>query len=185
MLRGAPRLGGSPCAEPKETTKAGNTVWPREELGETMEQVGQRLQRSEEGNALVEFLVFLAALGVLMAAAFIAALGVTMAVVMPNLTALVGRGELQSYHAEKRLVQTVIDVYIADNRVAAFVAAGNIKNGDGPAMLTIAPATANIGPFFRQPVKWCWKYDATGKVDFEPTAGNCNASPPAQPTGGT
>ncbi|MBI2887535.1 MAG: hypothetical protein HYY02_10045 [Chloroflexi bacterium] len=150
-----------------------------------MDQMNQGLLRSEGGYALVGFLALLAALGVLVAAVFIAVLGVVMAVVTPNLTAFVGRGELQSYHAEKRWVQTVIDVYIADNRVAAFVAAGNIKNGDGPDLAAVAPGAAPLGSYFLQAVKWCWKYSTAGLVTFEPSALNCNPSPPAQPAGGT
>ena len=58
-----------------------------------------KLNRDERGFTLVELLIVIAILGVLMA------------IVVPNLSGLLGRGKEQSFNADKATIQTSVDAY--------------------------------------------------------------------------
>ena len=130
------------------------------------------LVREEGGFTLVELLVVIAILSILVA------------IVVPNFTGLIGRGDLATYNAEKRTAQAIADAYMADNRLSAFTAAWTIKHTVIPTGAQ-APGTTLVETYFRQATKWCWAVATDGKVTNSTDALACGASPPAIPAGGT
>ena len=117
----------------------------------------------------------------------IAILAILVAVVVPNFTGLIGKGELQTYNAEKKTVQTIIDAYMADSRVSV-ITASTVQHTAIPSAEFCATCTG-IATYFRQATKWCWSVSTTGLV-VKPTlaaataAGACGATaPPAAPDG--
>ena len=132
-----------------------------------------RLRRGESGFTLVELLVVIAILAILVA------------VVVPNFTGLIGKGELQTYNAEKKTMQTIVDAYLADNRISALAAVQTVKHGVIPTAVWKVGETSNIGTYFRQATKWCWSVAlANGQVTNSIVVLDCGAAPPAIPTGG-
>ena len=108
-------------------------------------QVGA-FHRDESGVTLVELLVVIAILAILAA------------VVVPNFTGLIGSGKAQANAAELTTLQTIVDAYMADNRVTALTAG------------TVTPANYSTGIFsapknyFRSAPYCSYGYDATGQV---------------------
>ena len=137
-----------------------------------MKELFRRLRQAESGFTLVELLVVIAIMAILVA------------VVVPNFTGLIGRGDLVAYNAEKRTIQSVMDAYLADNRVSTFTAAWTVVDGTAPSGAK-APGTTLIETYFRQPTKWCWKVATDGKVTNSVlVADGCTAAAPAIPAGG-
>jgi len=130
-----------------------------------------RVHNEDGGFTLVELLVVLSILAVFVA------------VVTSNFTSLFGRGELQTYNVEKKMVQSVIDAYMADNRVSA-VTASTIKHGVIP-NVELCSTCAGIASYFSRVTTWCWVVATNGKVTNSLDAIACGATPPAIPSGGT
>lgn len=130
------------------------------------------LQSHERGFTLVELLVVIAIMAILVA------------VVVPNFTGLIGRGDLVSYNSEKKTVQEIVDSYLADNRISAFTAAWTIVDAAVPSGAK-APGTTLAETYFRQQTKWCWKVATDGKITNSVlVADGCTVAAPALPAGG-
>jgi len=103
-----------------------------------------KLHREDEGFTLVELLVVIAILAILVA------------VVVPNFTGLIGRGKTEANKAELKTVQTIVDSYLADNRVSSLAAA-----------TTITPVNYSSGSFsayFRSTPNCNYSVATTGAV---------------------
>ncbi|MBI2887534.1 MAG: prepilin-type N-terminal cleavage/methylation domain-containing protein [Chloroflexi bacterium] len=131
-----------------------------------------RFRRAENGFTLVELLVVIAILAILVA------------VVVPNFTGLIGKGELQTYNAEKKTVQTVVDAYFADNRASKFAGTETktIPHNTITTAVWITGETSNIGTYFRQATKWCWLVANNGLVSNSQDAVACGSAPPVAPS---
>ena len=73
----------------------------------------KRIRRDSKGFTLVELLIVIAILGVLAA------------VVLPNVTGLVGEGETEGAKAELVTVQTAMDTMMAKNSLSSVTATSN------------------------------------------------------------
>lgn len=130
------------------------------------------LLKGERGFTLVELLVVIAIMAILVA------------VVVPNFTGLIGRGNLVSYNSEKLATQAIVDAYMADNRISAFTAAWTIRHTVIPSGAK-APGTSLVETYFRQATNFCWSVATDGKVTNSQDAIACGSTPPAIPSGGT
>jgi len=81
-----------------------------------MKFLGKRIHRESKGFTLVELLIVIAILGVLAA------------VVLPNVTGLVGEGETEGAKAELVTVQTAMDTMMAKTGVSSVTATGATAN---------------------------------------------------------
>lgn len=75
-----------------------------------MKQLAKRIHRESKGFTLVELLVVIAILGVLAA------------IVLPNVTGLVGEGQTEGAKAELVTVQTAMDTMMAKNSLSSVTA---------------------------------------------------------------
>ncbi len=105
------------------------------------------LHSEERGFTLVEILVVIAVLAILAA------------VVVPNFTGLVGSGITSANAADKISTQTIVDAYMANNRLSDISAVVGFAS--------ITPANYNTGPyaaFFRTAPKCSYTVVAAGGV---------------------
>jgi type IV pilus assembly protein PilA len=72
-----------------------------------MKRFWKRMRRGNKGFTLVELLVV------------IAILGVVAAVVLPNLTGIVGQGETEAARAELTTIQTAVDTMMTQERISS------------------------------------------------------------------
>jgi len=111
-----------------------------------MNRIVKRHSRGEKGFTLVELLIVFTLLGVLAA------------IMIPNVSGLVGYGQTQAAEAEKSIIQTAMDTMMAKENVSSVVAVDD------------AAATANMSNFTSdQPL-----FGGTegNYVRFEMTTGN-------------
>lgn len=116
-----------------------------------MNRLFKRLHKEEKGFTLVELLVVIAILAILVA------------VVVPNFTGLISRGTTEAQGAEKKTVQTIVDSYMANDRIAAFTAVNTIVATVLPSGAW-APGTTDIGTFFRAATKCGYSVAVGGLV---------------------
>jgi prepilin-type N-terminal cleavage/methylation domain-containing protein len=101
--------------------------------------------RGEKGFTLVELLIVFTLLGVLAA------------IMIPNVSGLVGYGQTQAAEAEKSIIQTAMDTMMAKENVSSVVA------------VDVSAATANMSDFTSDHPLFG---GATNYVRFEMTTGN-------------
>ena len=75
-----------------------------------------RLHSSKKGFTLVELLIVVAIIGVLAA------------MIIPNVTGIIGSGETEAAAAEKAMVQVAMDTMMAKNRLTSVTATGATSN---------------------------------------------------------
>lgn len=62
----------------------------------------KKLFKQDKGFTLIEILIAISLLAIIAA------------IVVPNLTGLIGRGQSQSYKADQKLIQAAVDIYFTD-----------------------------------------------------------------------
>ena len=84
--------------------------------GKDMKSYLKRIRRESKGFTLIELLIVIAILGVLAA------------VVLPNVTGLVGEGQTEGAAAELSTVQTAMDIMMAKNDLSSVTATAATDN---------------------------------------------------------
>ncbi len=109
-----------------------------------MKRLTRLFHKEESGFTLVELLVVIAILAILVA------------VVVPNFTGLITRGKTEAQAAELKTIQTVVDAYMADQRVSSLAAATTIT--------PINYSSGSFGAYFRAAPNCDYAVATTGAV---------------------
>ena len=118
-----------------------------------------KLNRDERGFTLVELLIVIAILGVLMA------------IVVPNLSGLLGRGKQQSYDADLATIQTAVDAYYLTSKPNAYPTDTGLKDSNFNFVLltsTISGTTPMLHSAPQSVATYTWKVLASGVVSSTP-----------------
>ncbi len=108
--------------------------------------------KRERGFTLIELLVVIAILGVLFGLTALALNGLS-------------KGTNEAKAAEKDMVQTAIDVYMAVNDLTSITASTNY--------VTVGPSTTGFGTYLRRNSKYNYCWDASGNITGQDGTGAC------------
>jgi len=108
--------------------------------------------KRERGFTLIELLIVIAILGVLFGLTALALNGLS-------------KGTNEAKAAEKDMVQTAIDVYMAVNNTNTVTASTNYT--------TVGPSTPEFGPYLRRVSKYTYCWDASGNITGQDGSGAC------------